>query len=599
MAFSKAKYSEEDNIFNDNTDTYTQSSADINWSNPVLEESEKAAIKNWTTTSDSYDKLLWQSSRINKDIIESDEYIRSRYEKTIGCDMSRLPDPKGDYDALGRIQKLRNIIHFAYYNNSKLGKESLIFDMWASWELQYKYQINILTKDIECDGKVVDPEELYHDSWMTYTRALGVGINNKEQFISLLLNYLRDNKVNPWLKLMNDNVYLVSPEEFMAKHGFDPNRMCEFITGDDRELQQFLWLVQFTGVMARTYKPGCQHDHILVLMSAEKGQRKTSFLREIAKDPASSEQNSKYYVQLRTLKSDKKDVERLRGKIIVNLDECDSAFRGANSDDLKEAISSRSDNYRASYGRVAKDWDRTCVVFGTTNTTGLIQDYSGDRRIFIVHVKKQIDTDWVKDNWADFWGFYKWAYNQMEKGDTTHYRNWLNKTEEDLVVANQSEYKAREPWLDALEGVMDVLEQTYPAVAIKSSDILAVIGSEIESKKRYISDHIKDILKAERGYTEGRPRLLGGKQPSKPVMYLLGADEDKPYLASREDIYSAYQSYLKGIYPEDKPANRRNAEAFKATQVNPEVILNAPSLLPPAPVAVLLGTEVDPDDTPF
>ncbi|MEH2451499.1 VapE domain-containing protein [Nostoc sp.] len=375
--------------------------------------------------------------------------------------------------------------------------------------------------------------------------------------------------------------------------------MCEFITGDDRELQQFLWLVQFIGVMARTYKPGCQHDHLLVLMSAEKGQRKTSLLRAIAKDPSSTEQTPKYYVQLKTLKSEKRDVERLRGKIIVNLDECDSAFRGANSDDLKEAITSTSDNYRASYGRVAKDWERTCVLFGTTNTTGLIQDYSGDRRIFIIHVKKQIDTDWVRDNWADFWGFYKWAYSQMKEGNTSHYRNWLSKTEEGLLVACQSEYKAREPWLDALEGVMDVLEQTYPAVAIKSSDILAVIGSEIESKKRYISDHIKDILKAERGYTEGRPRLLGGKQPSKAVIYLLGADDDKPYLASRVDIDSAYRNYLKGIYPEDKPAHRRNAEASKTIQVNPEVIISTYELLPPTPVAALLDAEASPEDIPF
>ncbi|MBN3872290.1 VapE domain-containing protein [Nostoc sp. JL33] len=552
----------------DNTLTGTQSNKDIDWSSPILTEAEKATIKNWTTTCNGYLGLRMRAERIGGDIIRPDEAI--------------LRDiPSTNQSILPYVLKLRNVIRYAYLDNLKLGRDSLVFDMWAICSLQGqgKYQINLLTKDIELDGVVVDPDDLYHDSWMTYTRALGVGISNKEQFISLLLNALRNSKINPWLELIN-KVHTVTPEEFMLKHGFDPHRMCEFITGDNRELQQFLWLVQFIGVMARTYKPGCQHDHMMVLMSAEKGQRKTSLLRAITKDPASKGTTPKYYVQLSTLKSEKRDVERLRGKIIANLDECDGAFRGTNSDALKEAITSTSDNYRASYGRVAKDWDRTCVLFGTTNTTGLIQDYMGDRRIFIIHVQKTIDIDWVTNNWADFWGFYKWAYNQMEKGNNTHYRNWLNKTEEGLLVASQSEYKAREPWLDALEGVMDVLEQTHNSVAIKASDILAVISTEIDSKKRYITDHIKDILKAERGYTEGRPRPNNAKQPSKPVLYLLDSEGSQPYLVSRQDIQLAYSNYLQGVYPEDKPAYRRSAEAAKNVKVNPESPVSFSGLLP-------------------
>jgi Virulence-associated protein E len=557
-----------------NSDTSNKSTSkglNIDWTSPILEDSEKKAIKYLTSTSVEYSQLVEQARYVGGDIVRSDKAIDMDY---VSSNQSLLPT----------VQKLREVIRYAYVDNQKINRDSLLFSMWSCWNLAGEYSINTLTKDIECEGKIVDPEDLYHDSWMTYTSALGVGQNNKEQFISLLLNALKDAKVNPWLALM-DKVPHILPEEFMAKHGFDPHKMCEFLTGDDRELQQFLWLVQFMGVMARTYKPGCQHDHMLVLMSAEKGQRKTSLLRALAKDPQSTSETSKYYVQLRTFKSDKKDVERIRGKIIVNLDECDSAFRGTNSDDLKEAITSPSDNYRASYGRVAKDWERTCVLFGTTNTTGLIQDYSGDRRVFIVHVRKQIDTDWVRDNWADFWGFYKWAYNQMEKGNTSLYRNWLNKNEEAFVVANQAEYKAREPWLDALDGVMDVLEQTYPSLAIKASDILAVIGNEIESKKRYVADHIKDILRAEKGYKEGRPRLLGGKQPSKDLMYLLAAEGEKPYPVSRDNIMTAYESYLKGNHPEDRPANRRKAEAVESPKAKPESLLDLP-VLPQFPVVV-------------
>ncbi|BAZ50187.1 virulence-associated E family protein [Nostoc sp. NIES-4103] len=567
--------------YNDSSDTDIQSSKDIDWETPILTDEEKTVIKRWASTGREYKVLREQSERFGRHITRSDEAI---LRDTASVNQSILP----------YIQKLRSVLYFAYYNSPKLAKDALIFDMWAAHVLQYDYQFNILTKEFETQGRVVDPEDLYHDSWMTYRRALGLEANNKEQFISLLRNYLRDSKVNPWLKLM-DKVYPVTPEEFITKHGFDPHRMCEFVTGDSRELQQFLWLVQFIGGMARTYTPGCQHDHMLVLMSPVKGMRKTSFLRALATDP-STKDSKKYYVQMRTLKSEKKDQERLRGKIIVNIDECDSAFYGTNSDDLKEAITSRDDNYRAPYDRSAKDYPRTCVLFGTSNTPGLLQDYTGDRRIFIVHVQKVIDVEWLTENWYDFWGFYKWAYNQMKDGNIAHYRNYLNKNEEDLVVANQSEYKAREPWLDALDGVMDVLEQTYPSLAVKASDILAVIGNEIESKKRYVADHIKDILKTERSYKEGRPRLLGGKQPSKPILYLMGAEEDKPELVSREAILKAYQSYLRGIYPEDKPAAIRNTDASKSTLAKPEVIISTPCLLPPTPEVIPEGLEDNMDD---
>ncbi|MBD2595721.1 hypothetical protein H6G74_15495 [Nostoc spongiaeforme FACHB-130] len=563
-------------MFHDSTDNYSQSSFDINWYNPTINEDEKEAIKKLTVTSLGYSQLRKIASNVGEDIIRPDVI----HDSTSGMDKSRCSDTKSSQSNLSIVQKLRNVIYFAYHNNSKLGRDALIFDMWASGELGAGYRINSLTKDIELGDRVIDPEDLYHDSWITYRRALGLEMNNKEQFISLLLNYLRDRKINPW-KEQIDKITPLTPEEFNSKHGFDPHRLCEYITGDDRELQQFLWLVQFIGVMTRTYEPGCPHDHMLVLMSTEKGLRKTTLLRTLAKNPESKETTPKYYVQLRTLKSDKKEAEKLRGKIIVNLDECDSAFRGTNSDDLKEAITSTFDTYRASYGRVAKDWERTCVLFGTTNTIGLLQDYLGDRRIFPVQVRKVIDIDWVTSNWADFWGFYKWAYGQMKAGNTQHYRNYLSKTEESLLVACQADYKAREPWLDALEGVMDVLEQAYPSLAVKASDILAVIGNEIESKKRYIADHIKDVLKAERGYQEGRPRLLDGKQPGKPVMYLTTPEDNKPYPVSREKILDAYHNYLKGSYPEDKPAYRRQADSKGAREVNkaPEV----PNLLPDAP----------------
>ena len=513
---------------------------ELDWGSPYLNAAEQELIKTLDPLKPEYLAIL------NKATFIKEAVLKPRYSDDSGSDKSHRDDPKVVNKQPTAPLKLAAIIRFGYQHGFQLGRDSFVFDCWGAAFLGYGYRINSASTEVELNGVVISVEDLYTDSWLPYRKAFGVGLSPKVDFISMVLCHLRDRKSNPWVEKMK-SLPPITPEQFRAKHGFDPHRMAEFLTGDTNVLSQDLWMYQFIGSIMRTFQPGCTHDHMLVLISAEKGLRKTSLLKAISRLPEEPSNSSKNYIQLRTLKSQKADQERLRGKAIVNLDECDSAFRGLNSDDLKEVITATTDNYRAAYAATAKDHPRICTLFGTTNTVELIQDLKGDRRIFPIQVNKTIDIDWVTENWEDFWGFYHWAYNQMVAGNT-EYRNYLSKTEEALLTKQQSRFKASPHWVETLEGMLDILEDSYPHLAVKASDLLAVLGKDVGVTKDHMVGSVKDLMITERGYQEGRPKLSSGTQPGKPVLYRVGDKTKQPKLVSRNEVGVAYTHLLAGSY---------------------------------------------------
>jgi hypothetical protein len=515
---------------------------ELDWKTSSLQPTEQELIKTLDPLKPEYRAIMKIAAKVGKAVLDP-----QRPYEVAGMDRAHWDDPSESMRSQPSAPlKLAAIIRYGYQHGYQLGKDGFVFDCWAAAFLGHGYRINSASTEVELNGVVVSVEDLYTDSWVTYRKAFGFGLSPKVDFISMVLCHLRGLKSNPWVEKMK-SLHPISPEQFRAKHCFNPHLMAEFITGDTNELSQKLWLYQFIGSIMRTFQPGCTHDHMLVLISPEKGLRKTSLLKAIAKLPEEPNNSSKNYIQLRTLKSQKADQERLRGKAIVNLDECDSAFRGLNSDDLKEVITATTDNYRAAYAATAKDHPRICTLFGTTNTVELIQDLKGDRRIFPIQVSKIIDIDWVNANWADFWGFYLWAYNQMEAGNV-EYRNYLTKAEEALLTKQQSRFKAAAPWMETLEGMLDILEDNYPHLAVKATDLLAVLSKEIGVTKAHMVESTKALMMEERGYLEGRPTLANGRQPGKAILYRGGNKTDKPKQVSRVDIGGAFTHLMAGTY---------------------------------------------------
>jgi hypothetical protein len=493
------------------------------------EEAETKVLKSWVYGCKSYIRFVQAGYGSIQDRSETQE----QSIKAKGSSNSA-------YD--GVSEKYQHVLR-GMSSQFKVGKEGIVFDVWAEYNQIYQTMyINSETDDVEQDGNPLDLLRLYRAEYCTFKQNLGFPISDKgkDDFTSFLITYLerRNLRRSPWRDTINALPEMTS-EEFQAKHSFSPERMAEFMLGDSRDLQQQLFSMQLVAVLQRSYYPGSKYDHMMVLFSEEKGLGKTTFLSlltDTQRHERSHPLKQKYYLQTHHIGSGKEFTERLPGKVVLNIDECDGAFRGAKGAELKETISCATDNRRRPYDKSAKDYQRTVVFFGTTNQSTLIQDQAGDRRFLIMNVTKPIKNEWLKENWEDFWSYYKWLYKQ-------NLQTWLTKDQERQLLQQQVEHKVREPWLDTLDGILDTVENGF-SILVRPSDIMQVLQQELEGKRYYNAEHIKQYLMSERGYLFGKPRLDDGKQLGKPQPYKLNANGDKPALVTRRELGEALERYI-------------------------------------------------------
>lgn len=137
---------------------------------------------------------------------------------------------------------------------------------------------------------------------------------------------------------------------------------------------------------------GAQVDFMLVL-EGEQGRGKTGAVRELF--------GSQWYAEANESPSSKDFYQALRGRWCVEIGEMDS-FSKADVTKVKQAITSRFDTYRPSYGRVARSFRRENVFVGTTNETEYLRDPTGGRRFLPVAVGK-VDIAAIREERDQLW----------------------------------------------------------------------------------------------------------------------------------------------------------------------------------------------------
>lgn len=133
----------------------------------------------------------------------------------------------------------------------------------------------------------------------------------------------------------------------------------------------------WVGLAARVYRPGCKLDNMLVLEGPQ-GAYKSTALEIIG---------GKWFMGMKESIQSKDFFQVLRGKLIVEIAELDS-FYAADVRRIKNVLSSRSDTYRKSYGRLSEDYHRTSVFVATTNEEHWQRDQTGARRFWPILCKK-------------------------------------------------------------------------------------------------------------------------------------------------------------------------------------------------------------------
>jgi putative DNA primase/helicase len=119
---------------------------------------------------------------------------------------------------------------------------------------------------------------------------------------------------------------------------------------------------------------------------------------------------------------DKDSLQALRGKWLYEFGELD-AFKGREATAIKAFVSARSDYYRPSYARRARDFKRQIVFAGTTNEHEYLPDRTGNRRFWPVTCHRvnvaaiRADRDQL---WAEAFHLYRsgqaWHVDSAELG---------------------------------------------------------------------------------------------------------------------------------------------------------------------------------------
>ena len=120
----------------------------------------------------------------------------------------------------------------------------------------------------------------------------------------------------------------------------------------------------------------------MVVLEGKQGRGKTTAVLELF--------TAQWYAEATESPAHKDFYQCLRGSWVVEIGEMES-FSKAEIGKVKQAITTRFDTYRPSYGRSVRKFRRECVFVGTTNNDEYLRDASGARRFLPVLVG-QVDV---------------------------------------------------------------------------------------------------------------------------------------------------------------------------------------------------------------
>lgn len=207
------------------------------------------------------------------------------------------------------------------------------------------------------------------------------------------------------------------------------------------------WMIS---AVARVMKPGCQCKYMPVLESPQDAGKSSGIAALVGESP----DGVSWYSETPLRIGDKDSYQCLRGKWVHEWGEL-AAFKSSKDvENLKSFISSRSDNFRQSYGKRSQDYARQCVFIGTTNEDRWLTDPTGGSRFWPIRAREDtlVDTAAIADLREQFWAE---AVVRFEGGE----RWWIDPTTEpDLLQSARVEQKERteeDPWLELVRKWLD------------------------------------------------------------------------------------------------------------------------------------------------
>lgn len=276
----------------------------------------------------------------------------------------------------------------------------------------------------------------------------------KEATSDALLTIARERSFHPVKQ------YLETIEADQSLTPIDLNTIARDYLGAESDTDAAMLRATLIGAVARVLDPGCQFDAACILKGAQ-GMLKSSFWTTLA-SPA-------WFTS--TMPQGDKDVQlNIHCCWIFELAELESITGRKDAGALKNLITTRSDMFRAPYGKATSPHPRPSIFVGSVNNDSFLRDETGSRRYWVIEVNRKPDLKQLQANRDAIWKAAVLAHRAAELP-------MLSDKHQAASDAQNSGYEYEDAWL--------ALVSTWASGAISPFDTAtAIIGAGLRHKDK-------------------------------------------------------------------------------------------------------------------
>jgi predicted P-loop ATPase len=353
-----------------------------------------------------------------------------------------------------------------------------------------RVRFNLLTQKIELDGEPMAISELlYLDLADKHNIDLPKG-----EALDIVLRLARQNEYHPIRE------YLISVD---GAHEGDTSILDSLATryfGATEEIFNVYMKKFLIGAVARVLKPGCKVDTVPVLQGKQ-GEQKSSFWEALA---GRGTDGSKWFDDSLGDCGDKDEKMKLYRCWFMEWAELEHIFRRKELGAVKAFLTSSVDVLRVPYGRSVDEFPRQSVIVGTSNEDDFLADPTGDRRYWVVPVRKEIDIEGLKKERDQIWAAALDLYLQGEKW-------WLTKQEQALSTRANDEWRSDDPWSDAIASYVKNFEFVTVSQVLENA-VKVEISRQGKAEQMRVSAVLKRLgWKKDRGINSAGIQVRGWK----------------------------------------------------------------------------------------
>jgi len=256
-----------------------------------------------------------------------------------------------------------------------------------------------------------------------------------------------------------------------------------------RAVARYTW----SALAGRCVEPGCKVDMAPVLIGLQ-AAGKTTAIEALCPLPSA-------FAEIDLERKDDDLARQIRGKLVCELAE----LRGLQTRDaeaIKAWVSRRTEEWTPKYKEFVTRYDRRCLLIGTGNKDGFLDDETGERRWLPMHVG-QVDVARIEADREQLWaeGLHRFAQHGVEWRDAYT-----------LAPVEHAKFKVSDPWFEDIAVWLsrdDMDGGKRADGAVRMADVMAnCLGFSVQKKTRKDELRVAKVLRM-LGYKQANRRFCG------------------------------------------------------------------------------------------